>query len=136
MNALYFEKEFKIAFTRERTTLNTTAQRKFETSNPCTNPLTIIIKSPLIIRENKPNVKKLIGNVRIVMIGFMNVFMRAKTTATTSAVITLSIFTPDCNKNPVIKTASVLIISFTSKPIIKEYQTCFIASSGDDVKES
>jgi hypothetical protein len=135
MNTLYFEKEFKTAFTRERTILNPTAHRKLETSNPSTSPLTIIIKSPLIIRENKPNVKKLIGRVNIVTKGLMKVLISAKTTATTNAVITLSILTPDCNKNPVIKTARVLITSLTSKPIFKEYQTTFTASIGDNVKK-
>ena len=91
----YLEKEFKTAFMRDRTILKTIAHTKLVTSNPSTNALTIMIKSPLIIREKSPNVKKLIGNVRIVIIGLINVLITPNTTATITAVIKLSIRTPD-----------------------------------------
>lgn len=70
------------------------AHKKFVTSNPSTIPLTIMIKSPLIIREKSPNVKKVIGRVSIEIIGLIKVLMTPKTMATTNAVMKLSICTP------------------------------------------
>lgn len=79
-----------------------------ETVNPGTiNPANQIM-NPLIINENKPIVKILIGSVKIKIIGLINILITARTTTSTSAPISVT-STPG-NKYAAIPIAAAEII--------------------------
>lgn len=85
MQEYYFESIPRSEFTRESTILNRTAHQNPATSKPGTILLTSNINSPFMIKEKIPKVKILIGRVKMVIKGFINVFKTPRTTATTTA---------------------------------------------------
>ena len=69
----------------------------------------------LMTNKNKPNVKIVIGMVRIVKIGFKDTFNKESTTTTINAVCQVSTFTKESNRpanSTISKLNNNLIISF------------------------
>ena len=78
----------------ERRRLNPIAHQKLSTLNPGTIFAVNKISKPLITNVKSPNVKILIGNVKMISNGFKNALIRPITTAATSAATKLSTWTP------------------------------------------
>ncbi len=104
----HFVSAWRNQLTIERTKLKSIAVINPSTINPGTIFETRIIRNPLMINVNKPKVNILNGNVKIIRIGFINVFTIPSTTETIMAVKKESICTP-FNKYPVTKTAKPLM---------------------------
>ena len=79
----------KIPLTNDSTKLNHKAVQKPSTLNPSTNLSANKMINAFITSKNKPRVKKVIGNDRIVKIGLTMVFKNANTMATKTAVVNL-----------------------------------------------
>lgn len=75
----------------EKIIANQNAGQKPATEKPGTTDDASIINSALITRENIPSVRMFIGRVNKKIIGFINTFIRARTTAKTSAPIGVTI---------------------------------------------
>ena len=74
--------------------LNHRADQNPITTNPSTTLLASKTITAFITRENKPNVKKVIGKVKNEKIGLINVLINPKTKATPTAVRKLDTATP------------------------------------------
>lgn len=72
--------------TIESASENQNAGQKPSTLNPCTNLLSSIMIPVLMTSRNKPNVRIVIGSVRMTRIGLIKKFSRPSTIATTIAV--------------------------------------------------
>ena len=83
----------------DNTRLNHKAVQKPSTLNPSTNLSANKMIKAFITNRNNPKVKKVIGNDKIVRIGFTIVLRNAKTTATKNAVINLLISGESTLKN-------------------------------------
>jgi hypothetical protein len=81
--------------TSETIILNNSAENHPSTLNPGTISAAHLMMRILMTKRNIPNVKMVIGIVRIINIGFTKVFSNPKTTATNMAVTVLSMCTPD-----------------------------------------
>ena len=75
--------------------LKSNAHQKVLTSRPGTIHATSIIIKALITKVNKPKVKMLIGNVKMISKGLINVLIRPNTKAETSAAHTPEMTTPE-----------------------------------------
>jgi hypothetical protein len=85
--------------------LNNNAHQNPSTENPSTNFDAIIMINALITNKKSPNVKKVMGMVRMISTGLSNEFRIAITSATNTAVIYPSTLTPG-NKYAEINTAN------------------------------
>lgn len=74
--------------------LNNTAHQKPSTVNPGTMWLVKSISKALITKRNKPNVRIVIGKVKIIKIGFKKTFRKESTIATAKAVTKFSTWIP------------------------------------------
>jgi len=68
-----------------KTTANINAVQKPETEKPGTNPAAIITRKAFTTREKKPSVSIVRGSVRIDTTGRIKIFIKARTTASTTA---------------------------------------------------
>jgi hypothetical protein len=78
----------------ESNKLKSKAYQNPETANPSINLSPIRMITALITSKKSPSVIKVTGIVRKTRIGFKNVFNKANTTATMSAVVKLSTAIP------------------------------------------
>ena len=74
--------------------LNSKAVQKLLTVNPLMNLSAKRIMQALITSKNKPKVTMVIGNVRMIKMGFKMAFRNAKTAATIMAVVKFATPTP------------------------------------------
>lgn len=102
----------------ESTRLNKSADINPCTWNPGTSDEASIIINALSTKVKSPKVSRLIGSVSSTRIGFINVLMTPKTTATISAVERSGIVTPG-KIWAVTKTEIVLMMSPTINPILR-----------------
>jgi len=113
----HFEKEERIAFTIDKTMLKSTAHKNPFTSKPGTRALASMIKSPFMISENNPSVRRLMGSAIRLIIGFMKRLIAPRTIATIKVVQILSMVTPACSKYAVIATAAAFMINLIRSDI-------------------
>jgi hypothetical protein len=97
--------------TTETIKLNSNAENQPLTLKPGTISDAHFTMRILIKKRNNPNVKMVIGIVRIINMGFTKLFNSPRTTATITAVKVLFTLTP-CNKKEAIRTATEVIKVF------------------------
>jgi hypothetical protein len=79
---------------RDRRRLNNRAHKNPSTRNPCTNLPASRTMMALITNRNKPNVRIVMGKVKMISRGFTNTFRIAKTMESVIAVQKVSIWIP------------------------------------------
>lgn len=98
----------------ERIKLNISAIQKPETLKPSIRLSANKIINALITNKNKPNVRMVTGNVKMMSSGFMVTLNKAKTTATITELVKFSTETPG-KKWAITKTATAVNTIFKMK---------------------